>query len=593
MDTRIALGVNPLVIPDQSASLQKALTLNALMGQSDLQGLQVQEAQRTLKRNSALDALAANSGTDEDYLAGLRRIDPASAYKLQQSRLEAQKTQGEVDKSGRENDAAIANAIINASPQDRPAVYSQLRQQEIAKGNKHALASPPEWNEALLPHIVAQQQQGLGAKDAMERADEARAGATPVSPTVAALSGNKFGATPPAPVTPQWANAPATPPVQFGGGTALGGGSGVVGGGAGYGATGAQAPGAAQVIPPVNTPAPSAFAPAPTLDGEPVLPTNEVVAKPSTDLTPEEYRARANEKRALGTKAAREAAKELDTTANQLEMRIQMGQRNEDINTRFDEREKRLKAATDGADLRPEDAQFVARQILAGNQTAGAGLARNQKAKTMVMRAITDEAALQGTSPEDAAAKVAEFAGVTAGQRTLGHRQANLGVAIEELKQFVPIAQTASDAVSRTGFVPLNKLLQMGTNQWSPEQAQFVAANRAIVNSFAQIAARGGSNVHSMVEAENMINTAQTPEQYKAVLKQLMTEAIAAGKAPNAVRKEFSDALTGRGPGVGEEAPAPAIPAGRIPPPADRIPGNSYNTPKGKLKWTGTGWVQP
>lgn len=198
MDTRIALGIQPLQVPDQSAALQKALTLNALMGQSDLQGLQVQEAQRTLKRNSALDALAASSQNDDDYMAGLRKIDPAAAYKLQQSRLEAAKTQGEVDKSSRESDAAHASAIINADPKDRPAVYAQLRAEAIANGNKNAANSPPEWNEALLPHIVAQQQKGLGIKDALERQDTFNARQMPpeTSPIVKALATSPVDAPP-------------------------------------------------------------------------------------------------------------------------------------------------------------------------------------------------------------------------------------------------------------------------------------------------------------------------------------------------------------------------------------------------------------
>ena len=192
MDSRIALGINPLVIPDQSASLQKALTLNALMGQSDLQGIQLQEAQRTMRRNTMLDEAASGSGSTNDYLERLRRIDPASAIKLQNSLLDTQKTQGQVSELERANGAAMASAIINASPQDRPAVYSQLRQQEVAKGNKHAIASPEQWSDALLPHIIAAQQQGLAPKDALERQDFSNTGQPAVpgtSPTVAALAG--------------------------------------------------------------------------------------------------------------------------------------------------------------------------------------------------------------------------------------------------------------------------------------------------------------------------------------------------------------------------------------------------------------------
>ena len=192
MDARIALGINPLVIPDQSASLQKALTLNALMGQSDLQGIQLQEGQRTLSQNRAMDAAASGSKSTEEYLSKMDRINPALSLKLRQNLLDTQKTQGQVSELERANGAAMASAIINASPQDRPAVYSKLRQQGVARGNKDAIASPEQWNDALLPHIIAAQQQGLAPKDALERQDYSNTGQPAVagiSPTVAALSG--------------------------------------------------------------------------------------------------------------------------------------------------------------------------------------------------------------------------------------------------------------------------------------------------------------------------------------------------------------------------------------------------------------------
>lgn len=49
-------------------------------------------------------------------------------------------------------------------------------------------------------------------------------------------------------------------------------------------------------------------------------------------------------------------------------------------------------------------------------------------------------------------------------------------------------------------------------------------------------------------------------------------------------------------PAAGGPAPA-AAPTGApaataaVPPPAQRVPGQTYNTPRGPMKWTGTGWV--
>lgn len=50
-------------------------------------------------------------------------------------------------------------------------------------------------------------------------------------------------------------------------------------------------------------------------------------------------------------------------------------------------------------------------------------------------------------------------------------------------------------------------------------------------------------------------------------------------------------------PDTGDTTAAPSEPAtsapGAVPPPAQRVTGQTYQTPKGPLKWTGTGWVNP
>lgn len=283
MDTRIALGVNPLVIPDQSASLQKALTLNALMGQSDLQNLNIQEGQRTLKKNQALDSLMGENLGDDEYLRRLSQIDRGAAFKLQQQRLEGQKTQGEVDKSNRENDAAIANAIINASPQDRPAVYAQLHQQEVAKGNKNAINAPPQWDEAMLPHIVAQQQKGLATKEALERQDYRNSGAPP---TVAALSGQP-------PIQPS-VNIPAASGPDIPGQT--------------------QAPATVRAL---QGPSPDGV-PLPPVDPS-QMPTVEKIAPADPTAAMRQESARL---KSLNNEVADKRAKALDETANQIEQRV-------------------------------------------------------------------------------------------------------------------------------------------------------------------------------------------------------------------------------------------------------------------------------
>jgi hypothetical protein len=176
-------------------------------------------------------------------------------------------------------------------------------------------------------------------------------------------------------------------------------------------------------------------------------------------------------------------------------------------------------------------------------------------------RALQDEAVTQimqenpSISPKRAgeilADRANEYKGQGAGERTLGTRGANLSIAAAELDKFVPIAQQASDKVPRASFVPLNKLTRTARNQWSPEQAAFEAANRSVLNAFSQVASRGVPTVHNTEEAEKMLYTAQTPEQYKAVLAQLQREAKGALAAIPEAREAMKSSREGNEPTTG------------------------------------------
>jgi hypothetical protein len=197
-----------------------------------------------------------------------------------------------------------------------------------------------------------------------------------------------------------------------------------------------------------------------------------------------------------------------------------------------------------GGALEPEDLKFMAGQYRAGDKSVMQNLGRGvQGSKNIIaLRGeIRKQSLAAGETPEHVAIRIAEFEGLKAGERTAGTREAQLGFAAHELEQFIPLAQAASEKVSRTAFLPLNRLIQMGENQWSPEQAAFVAANRAVINAFSQVASRGVPTVHNTAEAEKMLNTAGSHKVYKATLDQLMAEVKGALKAPGQVREDLAD----------------------------------------------------
>lgn len=170
MDSRIALGIQPLQIPDQAAGLQRALTLKALMGQNELQGLQTQEAQRTLRQNQAMDEAALGSTSTADYLMRLSKINPGAAIKLQGDWIGAQEAKGKLTKQQWELTGHLAGSVLNTSPDKQPEVYAQARQTAIQAGLPGAEQLPEQFTPELIPHLNATLHRAMSAKDAAESA---------------------------------------------------------------------------------------------------------------------------------------------------------------------------------------------------------------------------------------------------------------------------------------------------------------------------------------------------------------------------------------------------------------------------------------
>jgi hypothetical protein len=155
----------------------------------------------------------------------------------------------------------------------------------------------------------------------------------------------------------------------------------------------------------------------------------------------------------------------------------------------------------------------------------------------------------------DIAARVAEFGGVKAGQRTASTRSAGIEIAANEVAQLAPLALDASAKVVRSGILPFGKAQVMfDSNTNDPNLRQFAMANNALANAYGQAMARGGvASVADKQHAQDLLGTAMDQPSYAASVAQLQQEIKAAQAAPKAVRKELSNGLTGRG---GESAPA-------------------------------------
>lgn len=204
----------------------------------------------------------------------------------------------------------------------------------------------------------------------------------------------------------------------------------------------------------------------------------------------------------------------------------------------------------------PETLEFTAKQYLKGDRQAAQGFARNSTARIALQNAIVDEAKKQGISPEETAAKMAEFAGTVAGSRTVGQRAANISLAATEANEMLDIVKETSDKFGRTNFVPWNyaiKAWDSGTG--TPEIAALGASLNALVNVYARaINPTGVPTIADKDHAREVINAVQSPAQVDAVLGIIRRELDIAMRAPATVKAATRAGVVGDG----EKKDAPA-----------------------------------
>jgi hypothetical protein len=204
-----------------------------------------------------------------------------------------------------------------------------------------------------------------------------------------------------------------------------------------------------------------------------------------------------------------------------------------------------------GAEMDDDTADFLADRVLVGDTRALVGLGRGaQGAENIakIQRLVAAKARAQGVDPTDILAKVAEQSGNMASQRTFGTNVARMAVNATEAQGAIELGRTASAAVPRTNWVPVNKAVQAyqsGTSD--PALAKFGAANLAIINTYARaISPTGNPTVNDKQHAEHLLSTATGPDAYNAILDQMNEEIKIAHAAPLKAKKEMEDIRKGR-----------------------------------------------
>lgn len=211
------------------------------------------------------------------------------------------------------------------------------------------------------------------------------------------------------------------------------------------------------------------------------------------------------------------------------------------------------------ANLSDDTVKAMASQYLAGDKTVLQNLGRGAQGAANIVK-IREEISRQahdaGLSAKDIVTTFNEQAGALAGQRAVGTRAANISLAANEANSMIPIALDASAKVPRGDWMPWNRMVQAyqkGTS--SPELASFVAATNSLVNAYVRAVSPTGVPTDSMREhAYEMLNSAQGPDAYKAVINTMKMEMQAALSAPEHVKEAL------RGKSSTSESSAPAAP---------------------------------
>ena len=203
------------------------------------------------------------------------------------------------------------------------------------------------------------------------------------------------------------------------------------------------------------------------------------------------------------------------------------------------------------ATLNDEDADRIAGQYLAGDKSAVAGLGYGNAGaanRAKAQSAITAKMKAQGRSPEDVAAKIAEYQGVTSEERALGTRTATMEIAANEVKNMAPLALEASKKVSRTDYPLLNKIIiaaEEGTGD--PEVVRFGLATNSLIYTYAKFLNPTGIPTDAdKARTADILSRAWADGQFDAAVDQIQKEIKSGRQAISTTKADAAASVAGK-----------------------------------------------
>lgn len=222
---------------------------------------------------------------------------------------------------------------------------------------------------------------------------------------------------------------------------------------------------------------------------------------------------------------------------------------------------------TADASLDDDTIKAMAVQARAGDTSVFQNLGRGQQGAENIVRLrkeIVRQNTDAGVTGSEQALRNAEMMGVKAGQRTIGTKGANIEMAATEFNQVLPVVQSASQAVPRTNYPDLNKIILAGQSKTGdPNVVKFGGGVNTLINLYARaISPTGTPTVSDKDHAREILSAAWSGGQFDAAVGMMQQEIKAAQESPEKVRDEMrSRFLRGQGVApVGYPAPGAVKP---------------------------------
>ncbi|MBP1091953.1 hypothetical protein [Bradyrhizobium diazoefficiens] len=225
--------------------------------------------------------------------------------------------------------------------------------------------------------------------------------------------------------------------------------------------------------------------------------------------------------------------------------------------------------STDAASIDDKTAGLLAERVLAGDTKALTGLGRGAQGAANILKIqkmAADIAESKGMDADAILRNIAKQAELVSGARTLGTKSTHFGVAEKAMEESLPLAQAASEAVPRSDWMTVNKLVQMGQREHSnPVFKRFLIATDTAAKDYARTINPQGALRESDIEyARKILSTADGPEAYSAALDQLRMEAQVMHRAIQRQRSEMYKEKDGGHSAASSSTPAAPAPGAYV-----------------------------